>query len=55
MSNNGWLVVAGLLSTVPVLLLPIGLLGLRWFMGWRAGSKYMKFASLLVWFLFELC
>jgi hypothetical protein len=49
MNDTGWLVVAGLLSTTPVISIAIGMGVLRW-----VASKHAKWVFLLVWFLSEL-
>ena len=48
MNDTGWLMVAGLLSTIPVLSVAIGMGGLRWVV-----SKHVKWVFFLVWFLTE--
>jgi hypothetical protein len=49
MNDTGWLVVAGLLSTIPVISAADGMGGLRW-----AASKHAKLVFLIVCFLTEL-
>jgi hypothetical protein len=51
MNDTGWLMVAGLLSTISVLSVAVGMGGLRWVASWWGGSKHAKLVFLLVWFL----